>query len=141
MSTLAYLSDIFGYLNELNLQTQGRKMDCSEFWNKIETFQKKLVIWQRQVKAKDLSSFSLTNNLVEKDGSLVDYIQPIMSDHLEKLIGYFQSHFRESIDPRAFHLWVVNPFLNISEPNSLTSAEKDHLLGNIFDNHFNTHIS
>lgn len=137
MSTLAYLSDIFGYLNELNLRTQGRKMDCFDFWNKIEAFQKKLVNWQRQVKAKDLSSFSLTNELVEKNRPLVDYIQPIMSDHLGALIGYFQLHFPERIDPRAFHLWVVNPFLNISEPDSLTSTERNQLLGNIFDNRFN----
>lgn len=41
LSTLAYMVDVFGRLNELNVQTQGRNMDCFVLWNKLEAFKKK----------------------------------------------------------------------------------------------------
>jgi len=37
---LAYLSDIFSYINRLNLKLQGP--DTLIAWNKIESFKKKL---------------------------------------------------------------------------------------------------
>lgn len=131
VSTLAYLSDIFAYLNELNVSTQGRKMNCFNLWNKIEAFRKKLTIWQGQVEAKNLISFPLTYGLVAESESLVDYIQPIMNDHLQQLIGYFGTYFPDNIDPRKSYIWVVNPFLNVNEPNLLTPTERDQLIGNV----------
>lgn len=37
---LAYLADIFGLLNELNLQIQGTGMNCFTYMNKIDAFKK-----------------------------------------------------------------------------------------------------
>lgn len=130
LATLAYLADIFAFLNELCLQTQGKKMNCFHLWNKIEAFQKRLSIWETQVRAMDLTSFALTNGLLTENDILIDYIQPIALNHLQAIISYFDSYFPESIDPRASFLWVVNPFLNANEPNLLTPAEKNELLGN-----------
>lgn len=41
LSTLTYLVDIFSYLNELNLKSQGKEMNVFVFWNRIEGFKKK----------------------------------------------------------------------------------------------------
>jgi len=42
VARLAYLSDIFSYINELNLKLQGPDKTIFNAWNKIELFKKKL---------------------------------------------------------------------------------------------------
>ena len=42
VARLAYLSDIFSYINELNLKLQGPDTTIFNAWNKIESFKKKL---------------------------------------------------------------------------------------------------
>jgi hypothetical protein len=42
---LVYLSDIFSYINELNLKLQSPDTIIFSAWNKIESFKKKLKIW------------------------------------------------------------------------------------------------
>ena len=44
VASLAYLSDIFSYINELNLKLQGPDTTIFNAWNKIESFTKKLEI-------------------------------------------------------------------------------------------------
>lgn len=131
LCTLAYLADIFGALNEINLQTQGQQMNCFVFWNRIEAFSKKLLMWQKQIKKLDFTPFSFTNDLLQEDETLADYIQPIILGHLEKLISEFKRYFPATKDPRASCLWVENPFLNVNEPNTLSTAEKEQLIGNL----------
>lgn len=130
LSTLTYLVDVFSYLNELNLKSQGREMNVFVFWNRIEGFKKKLVNWKSEVKANNFESFSSTNDLLLENKSCLKYIQPIVCDHLEELISHFEKQFPVDRDPRKFYLWVVNPFVNEKEPNSLKPAEKYLLLGN-----------
>lgn len=129
--TLAYLSDIFASLNELNLQLQGPAMNCFVLWNKVEAFRKRMAIWEEQVQTKNLTAFALTYDFLAENESLVDYIQPIVLDHLRQLILKFDAYFPAGIDPRSHYLWVENPFLNFAEPHSLTEAEHSQLLGKI----------
>lgn len=129
MIKLAYLADVFALLNELNLQLQGPKMNCFTLWNRVDAFRKRLSIWEKKVHMADMTAFTLTNDLLAEDISLLDYIQPIVLEHIQQLIQKFQSYFPAEIDPRSFYLWVENPFLNITEPHSLTGAEHNQLLG------------
>lgn len=129
MSTLAYMVDIFGFLNSLNVQTQGKNMNCFTQWNKIEAFQRKLAAWKVEVTKNDFTSFSSTNGLIAENASISNYIQPIAKAHLQELINLFAKGFPPENDPRKFHLWVANPYLNVNEPNKLSSAEKYQLLG------------
>lgn len=105
LSTLAYLADIFETLNKLNVQMQGRQMNCFIFWNKLEAFQKKLAIWKDEVALSDFSSFPRTNELLTDD-SVNKFIRPIALNHLGKLIAEFKSYFPASADPRLLHSWV-----------------------------------
>lgn len=132
LSTLAYLVDIFSFLNELNLKSQGREMNVFVFWNRIEGFKKKLVNWKNEVEAfkSNFESFSSTNDLLSENESFLEYIQPIVCNHLQELISHFDKGFPARGDPRKSHLWIINPFLNVNELNSLTPAEKNQLLGN-----------
>jgi len=45
VARLAYLSDIFSYINELNLKLQGPVTTIFNAWNKSESFKKKLRLW------------------------------------------------------------------------------------------------
>lgn len=141
LSMLAYLADIFGLLNELNLQLQGRGMNFLVFWNKIDAFKKKLSIWKQQIMQSNFTPFSLINDLLSENASLVKFIKPIIVDHLERLILKFEVYFSARNDPRASHLWVVNPFLNMNESNSLTEIEKYQLLGNFMNIPLSSQIS
>ena len=45
IARLAYLSDIFSYINELNLKLKGPDTTIFNAQNKIESFKKKLKLW------------------------------------------------------------------------------------------------
>ncbi|KAL6475825.1 hypothetical protein MHYP_G00168650 [Metynnis hypsauchen] len=45
LAKLAYLSDIFGRLNELNLQLQGKDKHLPQVTDKISSFTRKLAMW------------------------------------------------------------------------------------------------
>lgn len=126
---LAYLADIFGFLNEMNLKLQGRNMNCFIFWNKIDAFQKQLMMWKQQITQSNFTTFSLTNELLSEDTTLAEFIQPIILHHLKQLILEFKEYFPANTDPRTSYLWVINPFLNVNEPNLLSAMEKNQLLG------------
>lgn len=129
---LAYMVDIFGFLNGLNLKIQGRDMNCFDFWNKIDAFKKKLFKWMKETEAKNFTSFETTNGFLAGDQQLTEHIQPIAHNHLDKLIEHFDKYFPNHSDPRISYLWVVDPFLNAKEKNTLTSAEADQLIGKLF---------
>lgn len=126
---MAYLADVFNRFNELNLQTQGRHANCFDFYNKIEAFQKKLGMWKQEAEKNEFSAFPLTDNLLSHNELLVEHIQPIIVSHLEQLVDHFRDQFPDKSDPRKDHLWVVEPFLNSKEENTLTNTEKCKLLG------------
>jgi len=46
---LAYLSDIFSNIHELNLKFQGPDTEIFIAWNKIESFKKKLKFWLNMI--------------------------------------------------------------------------------------------
>jgi len=55
VARLAYLSDIFSYINELNLKLQGPDSTIFNAWNKIESFKKKLKLWLQKETMKCVS--------------------------------------------------------------------------------------
>ena len=55
--TLAYLSDVFSKLNELNLSLQGNSMTVLNAHDKIKGFEKKLGLWVSCVKQRNFSPF------------------------------------------------------------------------------------
>ena len=58
---LAYLADIFHYLNELNTRMQGRKENLLTSTDKINEFCFKEQLWQQRVESGYLEMFPLTN--------------------------------------------------------------------------------
>ena len=58
---LAYLADIFYYLNELNTRMQGRNENLLTSTDKINRFRFKVQLWQQHVESGNLEMFPLTN--------------------------------------------------------------------------------
>ena len=54
---LAYLSDMFQKLNELNLQMQGSSTHLPQLADKITSFTRKLEMWEQRVKEGNIESF------------------------------------------------------------------------------------
>jgi len=54
---LAYLADIFEYLNQLNLNMQGENQNLLISTDKMAAFKGKLLIWKRRVKNNNLDIF------------------------------------------------------------------------------------
>ncbi len=54
---LAYLSDMFLKLSELNLQIQGPNTHLPHLANKITSFTRKLEMWEQRVKEGHIDSF------------------------------------------------------------------------------------
>lgn len=54
---LAYLSDIFGKLNEINLQLQGKDKHIPQVADKISSFTRKLAMWERRLDEGNTDSF------------------------------------------------------------------------------------
>ena len=103
---LAYLSDVFDQLNQLNLSMQGRNSSLFLVADKIEGFKKKLDLWKRKVSNKRYEMFPLLSENLE--GFPHVDISKIIVQHLSHLSIKFNLYFPE--DPRPGNLWILNPF-------------------------------
>ena len=54
VAMLAYLSDIFSYINKLNLKLQVPHKTIFNAWNKVESFKKKLKLWLNLLNPNDI---------------------------------------------------------------------------------------
>lgn len=124
---VAYLADIFGLLNVLNVQLQGKGTNVFSFLNKIE---KKIDMWMKNVKNLDFAIFPSVTEIVAKDQSLSRYISKIIFAHLKAMLKSFKEYFPPDLDLRRSKLWIINPFLNVNERNDLTQNEIAQLLSN-----------
>lgn len=92
MCMLAYLADIFGCLNELNLQTQGKRANCFYFWNKIQSFKKKLALWIDHIKNSNFAMFESSDGLLSGNAALINVMKPIILTHLSNLVEKFNEY-------------------------------------------------
>ena len=60
---MAYLSDIFGALNHVNLSFQGPNCTVTEFISKLGAFIRKLDLWMNNVESKRYGMFELLTTL------------------------------------------------------------------------------
>ena len=64
---MAYLSDIFGYLNEVNLAMQGINVTCFKVKDKINVLQGELKLWDKYIAKGDVECFeNLSSFFTEK---------------------------------------------------------------------------
>lgn len=100
---LAYLADIFDYLNSVNTSIQGKDENILKSTDKLLAFQKKIDFWKKRLIEKNtVDMFPLLAN------ENVNEVIPVVAEHLtllqEKIASYFPSLSIEKYD------WLRNPF-------------------------------
>uniref|UniRef100_A0A8C7WPH8 HAT C-terminal dimerisation domain-containing protein n=1 Tax=Oryzias sinensis TaxID=183150 RepID=A0A8C7WPH8_9TELE len=106
IAKLAYLSDIFSLLNQLNISLQGRNRNIFFVLDKVQAFQRKLPLWSKRAHEERLDMFPLLSDILESSPQVK--ISHSVSQHLSQLAEKFSEYFPE--DPREGHMWVVDPF-------------------------------
>lgn len=120
---LAYLSDIFFKLNELNTTLQGKKLNIFSANDKIESFKKKIILWCSYIKEMNFAAFpTLESFITEHKIKVTEPFLKNISEHLLGLKEQFDNYFSE--DYSSFE-WIRNPFqCNFPENFSLSMKEK-----------------
>ncbi|KAM3838159.1 zinc finger BED domain-containing protein 5-like [Diretmus argenteus] len=121
---LAYLSDIFGKLNELNLKLQGRDTHLPHLADKISGFTRKLEMWGRRLDQGNIDSFENLSEFAETSDLGATIVIPCLKEHISSLRGYFQKYFPNT---SAQYDWVRDPF-SAGAPADLSSAEEDQFI-------------
>lgn len=100
---LAYLADIFHYLNSVNTSIQGKSENILTSTDKLLAFQKKISFWKnRIVETNTIDMFPLLQN--EDANEIISVITEHLSLLQEKIVSYFPSLNIEKYD------WIRNPF-------------------------------
>lgn len=114
VTKLAYLSDIFGILNELNLKLQGKNYDIFQYLEHILGFQKTLLLWQARLKTNRYYMFPTLLQHIEENIINEDCLKEIKLEilfHLTSLSQTFSHYFpEEKFEVLKENLWVKNPF-------------------------------
>ena len=109
ISNIEFLTDIFGHLNQLNLQLQGRGKTIVDMIEKMDSFTRKLELFQSDLASGRLLHFA---TLKSQGGGRVT---GIMTEFLDKLRDNFQSRFRDYCVPREIVGFVRDPLSTRSE--------------------------
>ena len=110
---LAYLSDMYSYINELNLKLQSPVTTIFNAWNKIESFKKKLKLWLNMIAEGNNEIFqSYSEYIVEADDFYSqNSVSDIIASHLKMSFLSCEKYYPEHKDPRRQNMWIVNPFV------------------------------
>ena len=108
--SLAYLSDIFELLNELNRKMQGSDNNVITHTDAVKTFIAKLELWHGRVQENITMQFLRYSEVIVtvSNETICCRIQSYISEHLENLIGEFRRYFPNIVNDDT--LLVRNPF-------------------------------
>ncbi|RXM98498.1 General transcription factor II-I repeat domain-containing protein 2B [Acipenser ruthenus] len=105
MSRVAFLCDITGHLNTLNLQLQGRASSVGDLFEKVCVFQRNFEIFNTDLTGKMLHFPTL--RVVATDETSMKMMQEFMNN----LIKNFQMRFENFKIPKDVLLFVRDPFV------------------------------
>jgi hypothetical protein len=135
---LAYLTEIFSKLNEVNLSLQGKQITVFTANDKIKAFKRKLQFWLSSVENGQFDCF-LTLKEFSEEMSAKELPQEIVNDivkHLrvmcDSVTQYFPNEWNSNLEKDS---WVKNPFITriIEKPQSLSCQEYEKLIDLISD--------
>ncbi|GFU41849.1 zinc finger BED domain-containing protein 5 [Trichonephila clavipes] len=123
---LSYLVDIFEKLNILNLQLQGSSVHMFDTRDKINAFCRKLQLWSRNLKQKNLEMFENADKCVKTyktEEQHVEVVYKTIEYHLAMLAKNLKKYFFAEDNLIASYEWVRDPFQNTPEGFSTTEEE------------------
>ncbi|XP_006732634.1 zinc finger MYM-type protein 6 [Leptonychotes weddellii] len=127
VAKLAYLSDIFSLINELNSSLQGTMTTLFNLYNKMDIFKEKLKMWLKRTQENDYDMFPSFSEFLNSSDLNMRGIASIISEHLEGLSQMFHDCYPPEEDLRSGNLWIINPFMNHQNSN-LTDFEEEKLV-------------
>lgn len=121
---LAYLTDIFSILNELSLKLQGQNNDIFQYVERIQEFQKTLLLWQARLKSNCPSYYMFPRFLQHIEENVIN--EAILKEikleillHLSSLSQTFNRYFpEEKFETLRENCWVKDPFA-LQNPESI----------------------
>lgn len=115
LQVLAYLGDIFGYLNEISLSLQGPEVTIVDATERLKAFLGKLPLWKRRVDAGITAYFSMMEELFSQNSAdqtariLSAEVQNEVSKHIVTLQNSFEGYFcPENLNQET---WVRSPIM------------------------------
>ena len=109
ITAMAYLSDIFALLNQVNLAIQGNTVTILEASEKLKAFQSKLELWALRIEKKNFATFSNFDGICSPDCFFsADLIEEI-AGHMRALKSCFDNYF--SIGMISPGDWITLPFI------------------------------
>ncbi|XP_063323043.1 zinc finger BED domain-containing protein 5 [Pelmatolapia mariae] len=126
---LAYLSDMFLKLNELNLQMQATNTHLPHLTDKVTSFVRKLEMWKQRVKDGNVDSFENLKSFIE-DNKLQNTVIPCMKEHMSALQKHFQRYFLVQ-DSKEYD-WIRDLF-SATPPADFSTSEEEQFIDLISD--------
>ena len=83
--SLAYLADVFGMLNSLNISLQGRGVTILEAEEKINSFRDKLTLWGRRVNSGNFANFPIFDEITSDPFYFADPMFARILLHISKI--------------------------------------------------------
>ena len=121
--SLAYLVDIFGRLNELNLSLQGQAKTIINFIDALSAFQAKLELWERKMTKGQLGMFPSLNEFIEdtEDMRLDGDVKLKIINNLQSLRSEFTN-----ISPRQLEMiWYLLEIHTWSQTRKLSTCSTE----------------
>ena len=126
---LAYLADIFGIQNMLNLKLQGKETHIIHFKDTLQAFVQKMQNWRRKVSLGNIAMFEKLSSVVDSqecEGDLENNVKEEITAHLESLEKEFLKYFPELTEEEA--AVVRNPFSTSLDVASIPDEVQDEFL-------------
>ncbi|KAL4084165.1 hypothetical protein QTP88_027998 [Uroleucon formosanum] len=107
---LAYLTDIFSHLNEINISIQGKEVTIMDASEKINAFVSKISLWKRRLQSENLPNFpTLEQELSKNNIALSSSTKAQICEYLDVLENSFGNYFDFTFSKS--EIWLCNPFL------------------------------
>ena len=107
--SLAYLSDTFTHLNDLNISTQGKEINMITGREKISAFTSKLSIRKNRINCENYAKFPKLDEVSTPTASLPEHIVIQIKKHLQMLSQSYEEYFYQG-DVSDSQWWIQDPF-------------------------------
>ena len=111
LAHLAYLTDVFGHLNDLNLSLQGEDKTVLHMNDRVSGFMKKIELWLRRCDSMDVTSFPQLDGWLSSHRNKKKKSLQTVKAHLAKLSSAFKSYFPDIENACSEKDWIRNPFM------------------------------
>lgn len=125
-------------INELNLSLQGPSKTIFDFGNRIDSFKKKLKLWEKKTQENCFDMFPLFSEYISNTKDLnTRNVFLCINNYIQALQKNFEDYFPASSDFRSGNLWIIDPFLP-DDNNKLSFSEQEQLIELSSDLHLKT---